>query len=420
MERMVLPLCLSVILAISTNATAFVTGLGSYFEPQTIPDKPTVNALVYDAQFGTAITALTDSEDSASACATIYSHMAATNVDNTKVAALCTVGFGRFKVWDFDPVTMQRTNGRYDQVDIPNMQYYQAHWSHVSPDVYYSCARRVLYATTIPTDGSAVFAHTIVKDFSADIGGSDSAGVYCTEPTIDDHDEVFSVRFHNPDAGTDGYIVYRRSTDTILRFVTDANVDFNEVHIDKTGRYLRVCCYTDASVWDLVTGINTPVTVQPWVHGALGRGISIDAGTGAGHKLYSRSLSMPNSPVEILSDWGALNTDYHFSITGDDALVFICRHSTTGVSYSVTSYLGECIAVATNGSGEVRHYLHHYANVWGNTYNLTPRATISRDGQFLAWTSNWHGPDVSARTDVYLARIQNSRYAVIRPRLLRH
>ena len=48
---------------------------------------------------------LTDSGDGAT-CMTAYSNAPAFNSDNTKVAAYCET---RLKMWDFNPVTMQRS-----------------------------------------------------------------------------------------------------------------------------------------------------------------------------------------------------------------------------------------------------------------------------------------------------------------------
>ncbi|HLL74667.1 MAG TPA: hypothetical protein VK421_05335, partial [Pyrinomonadaceae bacterium] len=62
---------------------------------------------------------------------------------------------------------------------------------------------------------------------------------------------------------------------------------------------------------------------------------------------------------------------------------------------------GEVVQVATDGSGRVRRLLHHHSSF--SSYYDSPRANVSRDGRFVAFTSNWGG--AGGRHDMFVARI---------------
>jgi hypothetical protein len=70
------------------------------------------------------------------------------------------------------------------------------------------------------------------------------------------------------------------------------------------------------------------------------------------------------------------------------------------------AYEDEVMQVATDGSGRVRRLLHtrtRYDNRTETTgYWGAPKPTISRDGRFVAYTSNWEG---SGRYDLFVAKI---------------
>jgi hypothetical protein len=63
-------------------------------------------------------------------------------------------------------------------------------------------------------------------------------------------------------------------------------------------------------------------------------------------------------------------------------------------------FLRELVLVATDGSGRVRRLAHHHSIL--KDYLDSPRANISRDGRFVAFTSNWGG---TARRDLFVLRV---------------
>ena len=63
-------------------------------------------------------------------------------------------------------------------------------------------------------------------------------------------------------------------------------------------------------------------------------------------------------------------------------------------------FRNEIFQVSTDGSQRVRRLAHHhsvYRDYWD-----TPRANISRDGRFVAFTSNWGS---TTRRDVFLIKV---------------
>ena len=76
------------------------------------------------------------------------------------------------------------------------------------------------------------------------------------------------------------------------------------------------------------------------------------------------------------------------------------RYSTTGSGVAKT-FDNEIVLVATNGSNQVRRLAHHRSVV--NDYGDQPKANISRDGQFIAFTSNWG--NANGRRDVYIVKV---------------
>jgi hypothetical protein len=94
------------------------------------------------------------------------------------------------------------------------------------------------------------------------------------------------------------------------------------------------------------------------------------------------------------NDWG---NDFHVSMLADDeswALVSFFGSAVPGVLQR------EIVLVATDGSGRVRRLAHHRSVF--RDYLDTPRANISRDGRFVAFTSNWGG---TARRDLFVLRV---------------
>ncbi len=380
---------------------AFLTDTNVHVEPASPPSLPIAGSTAIDPTFGTKIMRLTDSDDSSSGCINHYSNEPALNVNNTKIHATCTVDQKkRFKVWDFNAATMTRSNGRIQANRAPGLQDYGVQWSRTSPNKFYAVGLKALYEVTIPDGSSTTWTNTKIRDF-----GANFVGDHITQMSMSDNADVFA--FHYVESGVStGYIVYQRSTDTVLLNVNNEGT-INEVEIDKSGRYL-VSLKSGAGglhVWDLQSSpspVRTTVTAEPFNHRAMGHGFVVSRCLKS--QLCKRNLAIPNSVSVILSSgWSYSNRQDNFSMTGTDAWMLGCRHTTNGESVTA-AYDNECVEVSTTGDQAVRRYVHHHSIVLNNNYLMTPRASISRDGRFITFTSNWGNP--TGRTDVYVA--QNS------------
>ena len=67
----------------------------------------------------------------------------------------------------------------------------------------------------------------------------------------------------------------------------------------------------------------------------------------------------------------------------------------------------ELFQAALDGSGRVRRLLHTRSKIDNKTetsgYWAMPKPTVSRDGRFIAYTSNW---EASGRYDLFIARVE--------------
>src|SRR5258706_8212145 len=78
----------------------------------------------------------------------------------------------------------------------------------------------------------------------------------------------------------------------------------------------------------------------------------------------------------------------------------------TADSYNTGDCRGEVMQYATDGSQRIRRLFHHHSIIDNLTntsgYWAIPKPTISRDGRFIAFTSNW---GKSGRYDLFIAKI---------------
>ncbi len=382
---------------------AFLSDKNVHPMPATPPSLPAAGSTALDPTFGTTILRVTDSDDSTSYCINDYSNEPPLNINNTKIRAICNVGYKRLKVWDFNAASMTRWNGRIQANPPPGLREYEAQWSRTAPNKFYAVGLKSLYEITIPDGSSTTWANTLIHDF-----GTDFVGNYITQMSVSDNDDVFAFHYVSNKVST-GYIVYKRSTDTILLNVGDEG-SINEVEIDKSGRYLvslKANVTKALHVWDL-QGTPTRTTVDDllWFsHRAMGNGT---VGTSCNtRRLCMRNLATPNSVTFLLprDSWAYYTQSDHFAMpSGNDAWMVGTRFHINGGSV-VSPFDNEIVLIATDGSSLVRRIAHHWSIVIDSDYDAQPRASVSRDGNFIAFTSNWGKP--GGRRDLYLVRVQS-------------
>ena len=391
------------VLLIPMHSWAFLTDTAVHPQP-TAPSLPAAGSKATDPVFGSTILRVTDAGDSSTYCEAFYSNMPSLNVNNTKIAAQCKVGVSpRLKVWDFNATTMTRSNGRIQSNEPAGAQGYFTQWSRTTSNKFTVCAQLNLVEVTIPTGSSTVWTNKVLHNFAADFPGA----TYVTQHSVSNNDDVFAVM-----SNTGGYAVWKRSTNSILLKVTNST-NLDEVEIDKSGRYLAVFRSGVTAVWDLQVG-PTQTQIAPTLyfnHRAMGNRI---VGSSCNYRrLCIRNLATPNSVTYILPEfsWPYYTQDDHFSMpSGSDAWMTASRYSPTGGPV-LQAFDNEIVQIATDGSNRVRRIAHHRSVVVNNNDNATPKASASRDGNLITFTSNWGNPN--GRRDLYLARVQSTTAATL-------
>lgn len=387
--------------AAQTNVAGVKTDLGVYIEP-TAPPLPSAGGKFADPTFGTEIMRVTDAGNSGPNAGTSYSYWPTFNATNTRIVVQDEGSLVGFSIYDFDPVNFilgakqpppPLVNGGY-----PIGYGTDVMWSHSNPDILYGHSGAKFY-----TYNCATGTYTLVFDLTSQL----PAGTYFFQASMSADGDVFATTLMM--SGTwavSGYLAYRQSTNTIVYRSTDDN---NEVKIDKSGRYLYVNTnqhgvgQIEGIVIDTQTGIRTNLTDD-----APGYAPShYDAGTNliVGNANYlpgitARRMSDPTHFTNIfdtivLPNYGA----FHLSMLGDDetkVLVGFYGVHTSGIMQN------ELVLIETTGSQRVWRLAHHHSVY--STYSDTPRANISRDGRFLAFTSNWGVP--GGRRDLFIAKIE--------------
>jgi hypothetical protein len=217
-------------------------------------------------------------------------------------------------------------------------------------------------------------------------------------------DNVFAFTVKDPSYAPTGYIVWRRDQDKILRNVSLAN--FDEVELDKTGRYLAAKAEfggtVDFQAIDLQTGTVQGLTdpTPDFSPGHSDNGRQIVVGYDNWNNQYTiRNYATPHQFKTVIafgSDWSQSN---HLSMLADDESWCVISNFTAG-SAPVGPFRQEIFQASTDGSQSVRRLAHHhsvYRDYWD-----TPRADISRDGRFVAFTSNW---GTTTRRDVFIIKV---------------
>ena len=369
------------------------TDLRSYPEGHA-PALSRAGAVTEDPVFGTQVMRVTDSTDGAG-FGTAYSYWSTFNSNNTRLIVQSTSGPAN--LYEFDPVAF--TLGSKRPLPIPPgtglSSAEDAVWSANDPDILFV------------HQGTAFYAYNARLSTYALVGYLNSqfpAGSYFWQMSVSRDDDTFAFTVRNPDYSVGGYAVWRRSVNRVLCSVRTDVLD--EVQIDKSGRYLVVKTglqgvgAIQVKVVDLQTQTVTDLTdnepdFAPG-HSDNGRGSVIGADNWQNRLTY-RNLSSPHILRTVISFGNNWDTDCHISWLGENEswiLVSFFGNIASGV------FNRELVLVATDGSQRVRRFAHHYSVY--NGYSSSPRANMSRDGKFVAFTSNWGN---SGRTDLFIAKV---------------
>ena len=374
-----------------------------YPEPA-LPRLPRAGGKLTDPTFGTEILRVTD-EQTAVDGGTFYSYWPTFNANNTKLLVR-TANDGTAHVYDFDPVNFAIGSRKLipaSPAGYPNVE--SAIWSGIDPDALYALVGTKIYAFH-PSKGS----YSLVADFSRDFPGD----FFWQLSVSRSNDDIFAFarRRTNATGGSDsvGYGADSRSQKKLLINQSVEPNDMDEVQVDKSGRWLVVKgefkTIGGMSIRDLQNGGSRKVLKYGPQDFAPGHSDNA-AGFIAGYNNYlntfdRRNFTNPKPITALLSlgqDWTQGN---HVSLLADnDGWMLLSFFEVAAVPNPVGPFHNEIILAKTDGSEKVIRLIHH-RSVYKDYYD-TPRANISKDGQFVAFTSNWGGRQ---RRDMFIGRIQ--------------
>jgi uncharacterized SAM-binding protein YcdF (DUF218 family) len=406
---------------------------GVYRKPP-LPRLPRAGGKFVDPVFRAEVMRATDESDGpAPGLGTYYSHWPTFNSNSTRL--LIRKGeTGDAILKTFDPVNFKIGTGREVlPIEYPRdwgITWESSTWSHTNPDLIYTFANDRKGGMRLYGYDVAKKEFKLVKDFSSIARGRD----FLRQMYLSADDDVFCWLLER--VGVDdalGYIVYRRSTDKIL-FNNPASAyvgGINEVHVDKSGKWLTIHLNqtqpdnSATRILNLQTGAidflyrNTSDT--PAGHGDLGTETIVGFDAWADGITWRR-LSTPHAPRRVfyfrtamgreggVADW---THDFHGTMLADNEdWITIGTYHDPSVNLPATGiYDDEVLQVSLDGSERIRRICHTRSFIDEKTpttgYWATPKPTISHDGRFIAFTSNWEN---SGRYDLFIARIEPAPY----------
>ena len=386
----------------ATNAFAEIKhDYGTYPVPPA-PSLPAAGGTIVDPTFETTIMRLTDQNDGPD-CINAYSYWPTFNVNNTRLMVFSGIWPLLYR---FDPVNFRIVGKEVWDTPTPlggTIGWEDAIWSGRDPDVIYvhDNIGMHLWAYNVATK-----TYTLLADFTSQYNPGD----YLWQMSMSvRNDNVFSFTRRDRRYNMVGYLVWRRDTNQVIYDVTTDLVD--ETQVDKSGKYLVVktgqqgAGVIEVKVIDLKTFSVEDLTdngpdYAP-SHSDNGNRIIVGADNWRNQLTY-RTLADPHSNSTLISYGSDWTQAYHVSmLANNEKWVLISSYSvTTGTPDG--PFHDELYQVATDGSGRVRRLAHHFS-IFGGDYYASPRADVSRDGHFIAFTSNW-GVD-GGRKDVFVLKI---------------
>ncbi len=412
-----------------------------YPEPP-LPSLPRAGGKFRDPIFGTEIIRATDATDyHAPGCGTWYSQWPTLNSDNTRILIRCGVS-GDVLIKAFDPINFTLGATLRRSPTLPGgvaLDWQGATWSRTDPDLIFLHVG--YYNHDYPATGMKLYSYRpsantfrLLKDFAPQLAPGKPDYLFEMHIAQDGKDDIFTfMQYRVGDPNNPLYfIVWNRLTDKVLYHLSNQatqlrgnhNYDLNSGAPDKSGRYI-VFSHNKTEpnkarheVLDMRTGLWSAVY---WT-GADDVPSHGDSGTGttAGHGNFSGGFNLRSlndvHRFQMLFDFkdehGVVNwtNDLHTTLYADDeswVTVGLYQDPSAKGLPDPGVYDNEVMQIAMDGSQRIRRLFHHRSQIDNLTptsgYWAIPKPTISRDGRFIAFTSNWEN---SGRYDLFIARIQ--------------
>lgn len=312
--------------------------------------------------------------------------------------------------------------------DGSSLQWEGATWSRSDPDLLYIAANNH-NTGSIPYSGMKLYsyrpstdAYTLVKDFAPAVPGASNSTDWLFEIHFAANDTVFTAmqKRTGTDFVTQNFIVWERVTDTVTVIPNASEGDlYNNAVPDKSGRWVYLSVnnvVTPRGILDLQTDtwdyLQWDSTDAPFGHGDQGTAINVgrDSWTSG---IAWRSLASPHVRVQLFDMRDALgvldlSNDQHITLAAEDEtwLTMGTFDDADAEGAETGAFEDEIMQVKTDGSGSIRRFAHtrtSYLNVNNtNGYRASPHATISQDGRYIAYTSNWEN---SGRYDMFIVQV---------------
>lgn len=361
---------------------------------------PLLGEKIIDPIFDAEIMRVTDENDGA-ALGTFYSYWPTFNKNNTLFLVGDLIPNTAF-IREFDPVAFKLGSKKVIP-PIPELGYLpkldSATWSAIDPNILFCTADSKIYEYHV---------NTAVYELIANLDSQLPTTFAYQLSVKDDNRFAFHKKLYVGYAAV-GCVVYDRAQNRIVANIDNPEVD--EVTISKDGKFLLIktgsqgADAVESIVLEVDTGKQTPLLDDKDFapgHGDAG----VDCYVGYDNwrnQINWRAFSKPKHDevrtLLQLPNW-TLGANHTSMLADDENWLLISFFGGSASAADAGVFRNEVIQVATDGSQKVRRLFHH-RSIYSHYYD-SPRANISRDGQFVAFTSNWGG----TRLDLFIARIQ--------------
>jgi uncharacterized protein (TIGR03437 family) len=390
-----------------------------------------------DPVFGTEIMRATDGSDCAApGCGTFYSQWPTFNSDNTRIM-IRKGETGDVIIKSFDPVSFKLGPTLRTSPLLPggtSAQWQGATWSRTDPDLIFIHAG--YYSPDYSASGMKLYTYrpstnvfTLLKDFAPQLAPGQPDYLFEMHIAQDGKDDLFTFMQNtvgNPENPL-YFIVWRRSTDTVLQHISnDASFDANAALPDKSGRWIFFPLNKTQA--DLSRHRTLDLQTNTWQvtywtssddapsHGDVGTGTLTGFGNFTGGftlrplgNVHSSAVLFDNKDAAGVKDW---TNDQHTTLYADDeSWATLGLYDDPGIQGvpETGAFENEVMRIAMDGSQRIRRLFHHRSHIDNlsetSGYWAVPKPTISRDGRFIAFTSNWGN---GGRYDLFIARIDPS------------
>lgn len=378
----------------TVNRPAAVVSDRRVYSEGPLPGLPRAGGTFVDPAFGTTIMRVTEESDG-KACNNYYSYWPTFNLDSTRFFIACD---NNPRLYRFDPNNFQilSKGPLFDRPPTGSgyLSTEDAIWSGTSANILYGCVDQKLYAYDVATK-----TYSLIKDFSGELTEG-----YLSQMSKSLDDNVFAFTRKDKNYKPVGYVVWRRDPSKVLGYADIGALD--EVQVDKSGRYLVVKATfertVDVQIVDLQTRIVENLTdpAPDFSPGHSDNGRQIMIGHDNWNNQYTvRRLATPHKFQTLIGFGNDWSQSSHASMLADNEGWCVISNFTSG-NGPVGPFRNEIFQVSTDGTQKVRRLAHHrsvYRDYWDS-----PRADISRDGRFIAFTSNWGS---ATRRDVFIIKV---------------